>query len=235
MQGTQCTFKKDQWNVFLWASSLTDIPGKTWWLLAFSPDCVITERSGIALDGARSSGAGVVLSEWCHTMFHCESLEGEHSSHTSFTPPASPPTGQHTNTPFAPSTTRTPSTPTCRPLPSPGPVDEMCFPKQDPTYFSWNCCLLSTGTELGGREEVAVCSAPDFSVRAGCPARLSPPGRKKNGLPILAGASSGTLLSGPAEVVLFQSLAPHQHSWFNSLNFRAIRELRNQIQLFHFS
>lgn len=51
-----------------------------------------------------------------------------------------------------------------------------------------------------------------------------------------SGGSSltGILLSSSAEEVVFQSLAPNQSSWYNSFDFRALRELGNQIQLPHF-
>lgn len=48
------------------------------------------DRGGaeVALDLGRSSGAGILLSKWCHSMIHCDSLECEHFSPLLFTPPA---------------------------------------------------------------------------------------------------------------------------------------------------
>lgn len=135
-QSTQGTFKKD-WKygrkIFLWASSLTAL--KTRWLLSFSQDFMVIEKSGIALDMARSSGAGVLLSEWRHAMLRCESLEWEHSSHTSFMPPTSPPTEQHTNTPSLLLHLQEHATPPWVILFLPRGL-LVLFPKQGPTYFS---------------------------------------------------------------------------------------------------
>lgn len=200
------TFKKDQCNVFLWASSLTDIPGKTWWLLAFSPDCLITERSGIALDGARSSGAGVVLSEWCHTMLHCESLEGEHSSHTSFAPPASPPPGQHTNPLLLLQLPGHPAPPRVILFLPRGLSMRCVFLSRIPPTFPGTAVfyLQALSWGAGRRLLCAVLLTSQWGQDAQPASPLQ--GRKENGLSILAGASSGTLLSSPAEVFCSKAL-----------------------------
>lgn len=93
-------------------------------------------------------------SEQGHSMFLCESLQGEHFSHPWFTPSAPPPprVGQANSTlitpPLCPLIRRTSNTPTGLPLSPSEPVDSFLSAGSHP--FSQNCYLLSTGAVLGG-------------------------------------------------------------------------------------